>query len=149
MRYRIRQEIKGSFVFDKVKRTVFPLKEEDLKLLLSVLKKELPFQNLPVRLLEKQFFKKNGDLNFQIIDPTDINEPKKSHGINCLSAPNRIYIELTRQCNLRCLMCYNAAGRALPNELTTEQLKVLLDELEKIGVFEVRSNLQGIRPPVN
>jgi MoaA/NifB/PqqE/SkfB family radical SAM enzyme len=137
-RYKIRQEAKGAFVFDRIERSVFPLKEEELSLVLSANQHEEEIRELPEEL--RSFFKPPDDIdanqgpgraNFSIIKPLCASE-------TWLVAPNRLYLELTRQCKLCCRMCYNAAGRALPNELTTHQFKALLDEMDAAGVFEVR-----------
>lgn len=79
--------------------------------------------------------------NFQLCQDYDlIGHSQKRHytSDHCLTAPNRLYLELTRQCNLACRMCYNAAGKAFPNELSTGQWKALLDEMDRVGVFEAR-----------
>ncbi|NMB48679.1 radical SAM protein, partial [Candidatus Kuenenbacteria bacterium] len=55
-----------------------------------------------------------------------------------LVAPNRLYLELTRACNLHCKMCYNAGGQALTNELTTVEWQGILDQMAEVGVFEAR-----------
>lgn len=115
-RYIVRMELTGAFVFDRDERFVFFLTTEELKSFLG---------------------KNSGESNFVIKNYlSSLEFPGSSE--NCLVAPNRLYLELTRQCNLRCRMCYNAAGKTLPNELTTDQFKTLLDEMEEIGVFEAR-----------
>jgi MoaA/NifB/PqqE/SkfB family radical SAM enzyme len=135
-RYKIRLEFKGAFVFDQVQRFVFPLDEKELSLLLDCQNDPGKIKILPKSLLERQFFNKDGEVNFVIISPIELlNGPFDS---DCLSAPNRIYMELTRKCNLRCMLCYNAAGRPLPNEMTIAQIKAMVDVMDKIGVFEAR-----------
>jgi MoaA/NifB/PqqE/SkfB family radical SAM enzyme len=37
-------------------------------------------------------------------------------------------------CNLKCKHCYQDAQKALPNELTTEESKKLIEELSDAGV---------------
>ena len=64
----------------------------------------------------------------------------------CSSAPNRIYFEVTNQCNLYCKTCYRNAGSALPKEMDTEGAKNLIKKLAAIGVHELR--LTGGEPTV-
>lgn len=135
MRYKVRKENKGAFVFDRKERFVFTLKEEELQLLLNVRNKEKGTKDLPPDLAEKQFFQ-NGKTDFFLVKPFELMGIKPTS--NWLAAPNRLYLELTRACNLRCRMCYNAAGRPMPNEITTEQFKILLGEMDEVGVFEAR-----------
>jgi len=135
MRYKIRKESKGAFVFDRKERFVFTLTEEELQILLAIRDKEKRIKDLPYSLAEIRFFQ-NGKANFFLVQPFKL-PGIKSNG-SWLTAPNRLYLELTRECNLRCLMCYNAASRPLPNEMTTEQFKTILDEMDSVGVFEAR-----------
>jgi radical SAM protein with 4Fe4S-binding SPASM domain len=59
----------------------------------------------------------------------------------------RLYLELTRACNLRCKMCYNAGGRALVGELTVAEWRKILDQMAIDGVLEAR--LTGGEPTLN
>lgn len=134
-RYIIRKERNGAFVFDRDRRMVFPLTEEEIESVLAADETKEKAGKLPEKL--KTFFSPVSlEPNFIVRDPL------KDMGIigseNCLAAPNRMYLELTRRCKLSCLMCYNASGQALPNELNAEQFKDILDEMERIGVFEAR-----------
>ena len=51
--------------------------------------------------------------------------------------PDGVTFELTYGCNLRCVHCYNPTHRALPHELTTSEVRGLLDQLAEFGVFSV------------
>jgi AdoMet-dependent heme synthase len=53
-----------------------------------------------------------------------------------LRAPISVLIELTRRCNLRCLHCFaNSGAEVQMDELSTSELKALIDRLGEIGVF--------------
>jgi len=128
MRYKIRREREGAFVFDMQERLVSTLLEGEVA---SVLASDNGM-GLPSNLEERRFFR-DGRPDFVLVQlPTYIGDT------GWLAAPNRLYLELTRQCNLRCRMCYNAAGGPLPNEMSTGQFKTLLDEMDRAGVFEAR-----------
>lgn len=51
--------------------------------------------------------------------------------------PESVTFELTYGCNLRCVHCYNPTHRVLPQELTTEEVCAILDQLAEIGVIEL------------
>ncbi len=54
-----------------------------------------------------------------------------------LVAPFLVVWDITSRCNLRCKHCYANAGRPAPGELTTEQAKEVIDQLDKAGVVAV------------
>lgn len=57
---------------------------------------------------------------------------------DCLAAPARIYFELTRRCNLACRTCFNESHYPLPGELTTGEILSALQQLDRMGTFEIR-----------
>lgn len=48
-----------------------------------------------------------------------------------------VYIELTNSCNLTCIHCYNESGYARSNELSTENMLSLINEISKSGATDV------------
>jgi Predicted Fe-S oxidoreductases len=64
-------------------------------------------------------------------------EPKELLEYN-FSAPDIIYFELTRNCNLKCSHCLNDSGRPIDNELVHEKRLELLDEFIAFGAQEIR-----------
>ncbi|MBJ8348015.1 mycofactocin radical SAM maturase [Antrihabitans sp. YC2-6] len=63
-----------------------------------------------------------------------------------LDAPICLTWELTYACNLSCVHCLSSSGRRDPRELSTEQCKAVIDELQKMQVFYV--NIGGGEPTV-
>jgi [mycofactocin precursor peptide]-tyrosine decarboxylase / 3-amino-5-[(4-hydroxyphenyl)methyl]-4,4-dimethylpyrrolidin-2-one synthase len=63
-----------------------------------------------------------------------------------LDAPICLTWELTYACNLACAHCLSSSGRRDPRELSTEQCKALIDELERMQVFYV--NIGGGEPTI-
>jgi radical SAM protein with 4Fe4S-binding SPASM domain len=57
---------------------------------------------------------------------------------DCLAAPARVYLELTRRCNLACRTCFNDSHHPLADELTTPEIFDTLDQLDRLGTFEIR-----------
>ncbi len=52
-----------------------------------------------------------------------------------LKAPILVTFDVTARCNLRCKYCYVQAGKEMPHELTTDQIKSIINELADLGVF--------------
>ena len=61
-----------------------------------------------------------------------------------LDAPICLTWELTYACNLACVHCLSSSGKRDPRELSTEQCKAIIDELERMQVFYV--NIGGGGP---
>ena len=61
-----------------------------------------------------------------------------------LDAPICLTWELTYACNLSCVHCLSSSGRRDPRELTTEECRAVIDELERMQVFYV--NIGGGEP---
>src|SRR2546423_13309296 len=63
-----------------------------------------------------------------------------------LDAPICLTWELTYACNLACVHCLSSSGKRDPRELSTQQCKDVIDELERMQVFYV--NIGGGGPTV-
>ena len=55
-----------------------------------------------------------------------------------LSAPTRVFLQLTRYCNLACRHCWAEAGTARPRELTILEVRSLLDQLAEMGTYKIQ-----------
>ena len=51
-----------------------------------------------------------------------------------LDAPICLTWELTYACNLACVHCLSSSGRRYPRELSTEECKAIIDELQRLVV---------------
>jgi mycofactocin radical SAM maturase len=79
--------------------------------------------------------------------------PRSSAGVRLvdefalgLEAPICLTWELTYACNLACVHCLSSSGRRDPRELSTDECKAVIDELERMQVFYV--NIGGGEPTV-
>lgn len=52
-----------------------------------------------------------------------------------LSAPLRVSLNITRKCNLRCKHCFSDSGNPDLNELTTQELFSLINQMKNAGSF--------------
>jgi len=56
----------------------------------------------------------------------------------CKSSPDGIFLEITHRCNLNCIHCYTNSGVSnidRTKELSTQQIKQLINDASRIGVF--------------
>ncbi|HVX22735.1 MAG TPA: mycofactocin radical SAM maturase [Acidimicrobiales bacterium] len=63
-----------------------------------------------------------------------------------LASPICLTWELTYACNLACVHCLSSSGRRDPRELTAEECRAVVDELERMQVFYV--NIGGGEPTI-
>lgn len=63
-----------------------------------------------------------------------------------LEAPICMTWELTYACNLACVHCLSSSGRRDPHELSTDECKAVIDELQRMKVFYV--NIGGGEPTI-
>ncbi len=72
--------------------------------------------------------------------------PLVDHFARGLDAPICLTWELTYACNLACRHCLSSSGRRDPRELSTDEAKAVIDELERMQVFYV--NIGGGEPTI-
>ena len=56
---------------------------------------------------------------------------------NYLSAPFRVFYDITYKCNLRCKHCFTSSGIQKKDELTIDEKIKLVEQLSKLGVERV------------
>jgi len=60
-----------------------------------------------------------------------------SWGQGCIGFPAHPVLEITAACNLRCIHCHTSGGGRADDELTTEEVKRLLDQLAEVREFRM------------
>jgi MoaA/NifB/PqqE/SkfB family radical SAM enzyme len=58
-------------------------------------------------------------------------------GMGCIGFPIHPVWEVTNACNLKCKQCHASSGKPLPDELTTEEGKRLLDSIVAVSEFRM------------
>lgn len=58
-------------------------------------------------------------------------------GMGCIGFPIHPVWEITNACNLKCEQCHASSGKPLPDELSTEEGKRLLDDIAAIDQFRM------------
>ncbi len=110
-RYKIREEREGAMIFDMDNGRATMLSEDEYLNALQTLK------------------------NYILIK-SDRNRTELPR--DCTSAPSKVYFEITRHCNLSCKYCYNRSNIDFDKELPKERIFELVDEMNAMGVFEIR-----------
>jgi radical SAM protein with 4Fe4S-binding SPASM domain len=60
-----------------------------------------------------------------------------SWGQGCIGFPAHPVLEITAACNLRCIHCHTSGGGCADDELTTEEVKHLIDQLAEVDEFRM------------
>jgi radical SAM protein with 4Fe4S-binding SPASM domain len=60
-----------------------------------------------------------------------------SWGQGCIGFPAHPVLEITAACNLHCIHCHTSGGRRAGDELTTDEVKRLLDQLAEVSEFRM------------
>ena len=85
-----------------------------------------------------------------LLNPTRSSSPQPKRLVDLfelgLDSPICLTWELTYACNLSCVHCLSSSGRRDPRELSTDECKAVIDELERMQVFYV--NIGGGEPTV-
>lgn len=130
--YKIREEKTGAMLFDNTTGKTTVLSEEEYQDILSNKTECWP-----------QIFDKDGIPLFKLFRAKD----RDSLPDDCLSAPSKVYFEITRRCNLSCVYCYNNSRSEFRVELGKEKIFQLIDHLYESGTFEIR--LTGGEPTLH
>ncbi|MFA6215716.1 MAG: radical SAM protein [Patescibacteria group bacterium] len=79
------------------------------------------------------------DLRRKTLTATDLflNDNKN---YSTLSAPIRVFLVLTRKCNLSCKHCSNNSGPIRKEKLSYRQVESIISQLKSLGVFEIAIN---------
>lgn len=74
----------------------------------------------------------NGIISLNVEKCKQVNIPE-----NYLSAPFRVFYDITYKCNLRCKHCFTNSGIEKKEELTTNEKLKLVEQLAELGVERV------------
>lgn len=116
-RFRIREERYGATMFDTLDGSVSSLTEDEYRKI-SATKKDSSGKEISAKVFLQ----------------------RSRHDLpdGCMSAPSKVYLELTRRCNLFCKNCYNNSSAGRRDELSKEEIFKIIDELSDNGCFELR-----------
>jgi mycofactocin biosynthetic radical S-adenosylmethionine protein MftC len=81
------------------------------------------------RLQTLGFLDDTGQARLEIID--------NGNNVQFLSAPIRVWLEVTSKCNLSCRECFNEQHQAFKDDLSLLQIKSILNDLHRSGVLQL------------
>ncbi|SFR97249.1 radical SAM protein [Anaeromicropila populeti] len=131
--YKIREEKIGAMLFDNQTGKSMVLTEEQYQNLLHHNKEGFEY-----------LYDNEGSPLFTIFRAR---MDRNSLPSDCLSAPSKVYFEITRRCNLKCVYCYNNSRNDFKVELDKERIFELIDHFYDTGTFEIR--LTGGEPTLH
>lgn len=79
--------------------------------------------------LEQQSILNKGKLAVEVVDGISKNTK--------VSYPLKLFLDVTSQCNSKCIHCFMDSGQPDPNELSTEEMFLLIDQLRKAGIMQL------------
>ncbi len=89
-------------------------------------------KSLRLGLLDKKVFK-NVKEKCEHTDVVMLDNPSNS----ILTAPTKIFLVLTRRCNIHCIHCSNNSGKNIKETLDYQKIEGLLKQFYKMGIFEI------------
>jgi radical SAM protein with 4Fe4S-binding SPASM domain len=139
-----RKEYFGSILYDREKADYIPFDQDATEIF--ELSKEKNLQQI-YKNIEDRVQQKNFETFIQLCQSIEILDAKgKFTGTfiardwsreGYLSAPLRVYFSCTKACNFSCRHCFSSSGEPYPDELTTAEIKKLIDEMANLGCFEL------------
>ncbi len=146
MRYCIRNEFFGGLAYDRLERDYFHLDHLSMRL--------LKHPEKPLSAEEMRTFETDDAEIFELKEQLDAMHFKGEaeflnniSGVGMLSAPTRIFLEITYQCPEKCAHCYTDSGKKRDNELTREEKFLIVDQMAAMGCF--RLSIAGGEPLVD
>lgn len=142
LRFKLTKEFFGGIIHDKERKNNVAIDSEELSLLNIMNPENKNFDDDIENLINKS--KNSRDIlltlrelsNFGLINSNVEYDLNRSKG-NYLSAPFRLFYDITYLCNLRCKHCFTNSGKPNDNELSLEEKLKLVDYIKELGVPRV------------
>ena len=125
-----REEFFGSLIYNTYDKEYYFFDEESTWAIKEILDHLDNSKKLDEELKE---FKEELEQNHLFLDETVFikNKNRKAH----FSAPLRVFLDITHLCNLQCKHCFTESGKRRPEEITTEHIFKLVDQMREAGTF--------------
>ncbi len=142
MRFKLKKEFFGGILHDTKRKKNIAIDSNEL-LLLNIINPENKNFNEDIDALTSEF-KNSKDIlltlrelsDFGLIQPDVDYDLNRSKG-NYLSAPFRLFYDITYLCNLRCRHCFTNSGKYNQDELSLEEKLKLVDDMKELGIPRV------------
>jgi MoaA/NifB/PqqE/SkfB family radical SAM enzyme len=93
-------------------------------------------KSLEIKALDKKEFERMKDSGKDV----EVKAGKIKDNLSTLMVPTKLYLVLTRRCNLGCLHCSNDSGSQRSEQMDYSLVKDILAQARRIGVFEIALN---------
>ncbi|NDD26832.1 MAG: radical SAM protein [Proteobacteria bacterium] len=138
-----RKEYFGSLIYDRERGDYIPFDWDATFIFEESLKHPIDtvFKNMDGRLTQQSF-----QTFVQLCQSIDLLDASgrftgemlpTTPAMNIISAPLRVHLTVTQECQLRCRHCSQKSRDAAPGELSLEELQRLFDDMAASGVCEV------------
>lgn len=142
MRFKLTKEFFGGIIHDKKNENNIAIDSEEFSIL-NIINPENRNFNEDIETLDKKS-KNIKDILQTLRELSDFGlirsdldyDLYKSKG-NYLSAPFRLFYDITYLCNLRCKHCFTNSGKANSDELSLEEKLKLVDYMKELGIPRV------------
>ena len=133
MRYVVRKEFYGAFIYDREEDFCFAV-DEDFYEALSKIRStgiaESKIDSDTISFLQSEgFINSNNMCDYEMFD-----NGNKSY---TLSSPGRVHFYYTTRCNLNCTHCFSKDITEYGNELTFDEKIKMLNEMRELGITEI------------
>lgn len=139
----LKEEFFGGIIYDKTSKENISIDKETYNLL-KILDKENENYSKYIEKLEREEIDKEEILEIlrelaenRIINSNIEYKSNKEIPNNFLTAPFRIFYDITYKCNLRCKHCFTNSGNKNPKELTLKEKLELVEQMAELGVERV------------
>lgn len=122
-----------TFIYDRLNRTEFDINDETFSIIEDIKRNNYTKEDIYLK-YDANFIEQLFDLNI-----LTTKKQKNINNVKRLSTFNnvRIFVELTDKCNLRCKHCYGSFACSMQNYLDIDDLKRMLDNASKNGVYQL------------
>lgn len=149
--FTVRKENFGCLVYDRGTHEYIAFDKDTLQIFtnLSLMSLDETFQSLKGRMSRVSF-----DTFLRLCSSINLIKDNKLNGVilnnkfpeksSQFCAPTKVFLQLTRYCNLACTHCWSDSGKARPRELNSIEVRDLLKQMASMGCFVL--NLGGGEP---
>ena len=138
----LKKEFFGGILYDKQNKDNLYLDSETYEILELLERKNLKYSENIKKIQEKTDIKNVLEILRELVENDIITlnvEKQKQENIpeNYLSAPFRVFYDITYKCNLRCKHCFTNSGIESKEELTLKEKIDLVEQLSDLGVERI------------
>ncbi|HSW69760.1 MAG TPA: radical SAM protein [Gammaproteobacteria bacterium] len=146
MRFIIRNEFFGGLAYDRIERDYFHLDHLAMRILTEPKKDITASEKISFETDDKEISDITNQLNHMgLIDNSHFLGNQSREGM--LSAPTRIFLEITYECPEKCAHCYTESGKRRANEMSLVEKFSIIDQMAAMGCF--RLSIAGGEPLVD